>query len=107
MLRLSRSSLQALHISRCCLTASVVVTSSATVPVLARREIVGIMYDNMRQGRKRHIWVTNDKLLKQAIKDWTRVTGQDGNAVIKSLKNWKPGDKIAWMRACCSLPMAP
>ncbi|MCB2007210.1 MAG: strawberry notch family protein, partial [Rhodoferax sp.] len=60
------------------------------------REIVGIMYDNMRQGRKRHIWVTkNDKLLKQAIKDWTRVTGQDGQAVIKSLKNWKPGDKIA------------
>ena len=60
------------------------------------REIVGIMYDNMRQGRKRHIWVTkNDKLLKQAIKDWSRVTGQDGNVVIKSLKNWKPGDKIA------------
>ena len=34
------------------------------------REIVGIMYDNMRQGRKRHIWVTKKttSYWKQAIK---------------------------------------
>jgi len=59
------------------------------------REVVGVMTDNIRRGRKRHIWITkDDKLLDLARRDWNSVTGEDANKIITNIKRWKPEDPI-------------
>ncbi len=40
------------------------------------REIAGIILDNMRQGRKKAVWISmNQDLYKDAIRDWTGIGG--------------------------------
>ncbi len=59
------------------------------------REVVGIMLDNIANGRKRHIWISKDdgKLYTQALADWKSVSGKDATNLIHRLPT-KANDKI-------------
>ena len=58
------------------------------------RTISGIIFDNFEQGRKKAIWISeNTKLLPDAIRDWTDISGR-GKDDIKDLSTVKLGSKI-------------
>ena len=58
------------------------------------RTISGIIFDNFEQGRKKAIWISeNTKLLPDAIRDWTDISGR-GKEDIKDLSTVKLGAKI-------------
>ena len=57
------------------------------------REVSGIILDNWRQGRKKALWVSkNKKLRDDAIRDWTGLGGQASD--ILDLSKFKTGSDI-------------
>lgn len=43
------------------------------------REIAGIIFDNLRQGHKKAVWMSkNSDLFSSAVRDWRAVSGTDG-----------------------------
>lgn len=59
------------------------------------REISGIIMDNMRQGRKKAVWISiNGSLLEDAKRDWSGIGGDPTQ--IKDFSNTKLGDKIPY-----------
>lgn len=57
------------------------------------REIAGIIMDNMRQGRKKAVWVSkNMPLFGDAVRDWTAIGGD--KKLINSISKTDKGAKI-------------
>lgn len=59
------------------------------------RELAGIMLDNWNQRRRRHIWITkNQQLYDDAVRDVKAVFGEDADAIIHNLSNYKIGQTL-------------
>jgi len=57
------------------------------------RQVAGIILDNWLRGRKRAVWVSkSDKLIEDAIRDWTAIGGRASDIV--PLSRFKQGSDI-------------
>ncbi len=57
------------------------------------RQVAGIIFDNWLRGRKRAVWVSkSDKLIEDAIRDWTAIGGRASDIV--PLSRFKQGSDI-------------
>jgi len=69
------------------------------------RQIAAIILDNWLQGRRQHIWISqNATLIEDARRDWTAVGGI--GADIQPLNNWKIGKNIDLNQGILFLPFA-
>jgi predicted RNA methylase len=58
------------------------------------RQVAGIILDRWMQGGRRAVWVSkSDKLLEDAVRDWTALGGDAAD--IRPLGRWKLGEDIA------------
>jgi hypothetical protein len=58
------------------------------------REVAGVILDQWLRGCARAVWVSkSDKLIEDAIRDWTALGGDAGD--IRPLAKWKLGEPIA------------
>jgi predicted RNA methylase len=57
------------------------------------RQVAGILLDNWLKGRRRAVWLSkNDKLLEDAVRDWTALGGREGEIIPQW--RFKLGDDI-------------
>jgi predicted RNA methylase len=57
-------------------------------------QLAGIILDNFNRGRTKAVWVTtSDRLVSDARRDWTNVSGRPAEEVM-ALGDWKVGDTI-------------
>jgi predicted RNA methylase len=57
------------------------------------REVAGVILDQWLRGQTRAVWVSkSDKLIEDAIRDWTALGGDAGD--IRPLAKWKLGEAI-------------
>ena len=57
------------------------------------RQVAGIILDNWLRGRKRAVWISkSDKLIEDAVRDWTAIGGRASDIV--HLSRFKQGSEI-------------
>ena len=70
------------------------------------RQVAGVIMDNWLNGRRRAVWVSkSDKLIEDAVRDWTALGGAKSDVV--PLSGFRQGSPIGLSRASCSRPTRP